>query len=129
MKYSKQRELVLNAVRQNYCHPTADFVYTYLRREHPNISLGTVYRNLNLLAECGLIHRVGMPGGSDRYDARMDEHYHMVCEKCGCVFDVELELLDGLDRRIEEDTGFCVKSHNLIISGICSCCRHDEIPE
>lgn len=126
MKYSKQRELVLNAVLDNRIHPTADFIYSLLREGHPNISLGTVYRNLNVLAEHGLIHRIPISGGCDRFDGRLDEHYHMICEHCGEVFDVELDGLRHLDREIENRTGFTVKGHELIISGVCTACKEKE---
>lgn len=126
MKYSRQRELVLETVRKYPVHPTADFVYTHLREEHPNISLGTVYRNLNLLAELGLIHKIAIPNGSDRFDFRTDEHYHMICNKCGQVFDAELSILRELDTQIEKATGFLVTGHDLIINGICSHCKEQQ---
>lgn len=123
MKYSKQRELVLNAIKEHPIHPTADFIYSYLRGENPNISLGTVYRNLNLLAEYGQIHKIAIPNGSDRFDFRMDEHSHIICEQCGEVSDVEMDGFHDLDEQIEQETGFCVTGHNLIINGICDKCK------
>lgn len=124
MKYSKQRELVLNTVIENPVHPTADFVYSHLRSANPNISLGTVYRNLNLLADHGLIHKIAIPNGSDRFDFRTDEHYHMICDCCGEVFDAELDSLKELDSEIEKSTGFVVRHHDLIINGLCNKCKH-----
>ena len=79
MNYSKQRELVFQTVLQNPIHPTADAVYEQVRRENPKISLGTVYRNLNFLSEMGMLRKISMPVGSDRFDGRLDEHYHMAC--------------------------------------------------
>ena len=78
MKYSKQRELIYEAVLQNPVHPTADNVYTLIREENPNVSLGTVYRNLNLLSDNGLLRKIAMPNAPDRFDGRIDEHYHMI---------------------------------------------------
>lgn len=127
MKYSRQRELVLNTVMQHPVHPTADYVYSCLKSENPNISLGTVYRNLNQLAEHGMIHRIAICGGCDRFDARIDEHYHMICECCGEAFDVGLNLLGELDRQIAQETGFVVKSHDLIIRGLCPNCKQQSI--
>ncbi|WP_312644211.1 transcriptional repressor [Hydrogenoanaerobacterium sp.] len=124
MKYSKQRELVLNTVMENPVHPTADFVYSHLRNANPNISLGTVYRNLNLLVEHGFIHKIAIPNGSDRFDFRLDEHYHMICNSCGEVFDVELNRLKELDTEIEKSTGFIVTGHDLIINGVCNNCKN-----
>lgn len=123
MKYSRQRELVFNAVMEHKLHPTADFVYSFLRRENPNLSLGTVYRNLSLLAENGQIRKISIPHGGDRFDSRMDEHYHMVCQSCGGVYDIELHSLHSLDERIEQDTGFTVTGHELIVNGICTHCK------
>ncbi|MEG0115900.1 MAG: transcriptional repressor [Hydrogenoanaerobacterium sp.] len=123
MKYSRPRELVMNAVVNNPVHPTADYVYSHLREENPNISLGTVYRNLNLLAEHGLIHKIPIPNGSDRFDFRIDEHYHIICEKCGAVLDVEISELSKLDKQIEQSTHFEVTGHSIIISGLCKNCQ------
>ena len=80
MNYSKQRELVLQAVLENPIHPTADGVYQQVRQQNPRISLGTVYRNLNFLAEMGMIRKISMPVGSDRFDGRLDQHDHMVVD-------------------------------------------------
>lgn len=123
MKYSRQRELVLAAVKSSMEHPTADMVYAALKADNPSLSLGTVYRNLNLLAQTGQIHKIGMPGGSDRFDGRTDEHYHMLCQKCGRVYDVQLDTLSELDGQIQSQTGFLVHSHDLIVRGVCQACQ------
>lgn len=123
MKYSKQRELVMNAVTQNPVHPTADFIYSQIRAESPTISLGTVYRNLNLLAEHGMIHKIPIPNGSDRFDFRTDEHYHIICDSCGAVLDVEISELTKLDKQIETSTEFSVTGHSIIINGLCKNCK------
>ncbi|WP_059003746.1 Fur family transcriptional regulator [Bittarella massiliensis (ex Durand et al. 2017)] len=123
MKYSRQRELVLAEVKSSREHPTADMVYAALKADNPSLSLGTVYRNLNLLAQMGQIHKIGMPGGSDRFDGRTDEHYHMLCQKCGRVYDVQLDTLSELDGQIQSQTGFLVHSHDLIVRGVCRACQ------
>ncbi len=123
MKYSKQRELILQAVTESPVHPTADTVYERVRQENSKISLGTVYRNLNFLSKMGMIKKVAMPTGSDRFDSRLDEHYHMICDACGRVFDVECGSLDGLDRQLLEDRGFQVRSRHLLLTGLCRECR------
>ena len=123
MKYSRQRELILNTVLEHNVHPTADYVYSFLRKDNPNLSLGTVYRNLSLLAENGTIRKISIPNGSDRFDGCMHEHYHMVCERCGGVYDIELDGLHSLDERIEQETGFVVTGHELIVNGICNHCK------
>ena len=130
MKYSKQREVILATVRQNAVHPTADMVYSMVKQAHPNISLATIYRNLNLLAQNGLLTKIKVANGSDRFDGRIDEHYHMLCQKCGQVFDadVKLDFLPQFDRDILSQTGFTVISHHLLAEGICKNCSilHQE---
>lgn len=128
MNYSKQRELVLRTVLENPIHPTAGAVYRQVRRQNPKISLGTVYRNLNFLAEMGLLKKISMPVGSDRFDGRLDEHYHMACTRCGQVFDVECGALQELDRRILELQGFQVQDRHLLLTGLCRECRQQEQP-
>lgn len=123
MKYSRQRELVLAEVKSSREHPTADMVYAALKADNPSLSLGTVYRNLNLLAQMGQIHKIGMPEGSDRFDGRTDEHYHMLCQKCGRVYDVQLDTLSELDGQIQSQTGFLMHSHDLIVRGVCRACQ------
>ncbi|ERJ00290.1 MULTISPECIES: Fur family transcriptional regulator [Eubacteriales] len=123
LKYSRQRELVLAEVKSSREHPTADMVYAALKADNPSLSLGTVYRNLNLLAQMGQIHKIGMPEGSDRFDGRTDEHYHMLCQKCGRVYDVQLDTLSELDGQIQSQTGFLVHSHDLIVRGVCRACQ------
>lgn len=123
MNYSKQRELILKTVVENPIHPTADAVYEQARRVNPRISLGTVYRNLNFLSEMGILRKISMPVGSDRFDGRLDEHYHMICTGCGQVFDVECAALEGLDRQLLESQGFWVQKRHLLLTGLCKRCR------
>lgn len=123
INYSRQRELVLQAVLEHPVHPTANTVYQLARRKDPKISLGTVYRNLNFLSEMGLLRKISMPVGSDRFDGRLDEHYHMACTCCGRVFDVECEALRGFDREILAGQGFEVREHHLLLTGVCRECR------
>ena len=90
LKYSKQRESIKNFLVTRYDHPTAETVYLNIRREFPNISLGTVYRNLNLLAEIGEIQKLSPGIGPDRFDGNPAPHYHFICRHCGCVMDLTL---------------------------------------
>ena len=90
MIYSKQRELILTAVRERADHPTAEEVYALLKPENPNLSLGTVYRNLNQLSGAGLLKKVTLSESADRFDGNVQEHYHMVCKRCGHVADIPL---------------------------------------
>lgn len=88
LKYSRQREAIKNYLAGRKDHPTADMVYTAIREVYPNISLGTVYRNLTLLAKQGEISKISCGENSDRFDIRTDPHYHFICETCGRVEDL-----------------------------------------
>ena len=94
LKYSKQRESIKNFLVTRYDHPTAETVYLNIRKEFPNISLGTVYRNLNLLAEIGEIQKLSPGIGPDRFDGNPAPHYHFICRHCGCVMDLTVSGLD-----------------------------------
>ena len=122
MKYSRQRELILEAVREDDLHPTADFIYQRLKKDHPNLSLGTVYRNLNLLSEIGTINKLHVPGMPDRFDGNITPHYHFYCKHCGRVFDVNIDFPQEIDREVERETGHHVDSHSVLFSGICKGC-------
>lgn len=123
MKYSKQRELIHNTLMDHQIHPTADTIYSIVREQNPTISLGTVYRNLNMLADNGRIMRISVPNGGDRFDGRCDEHYHIICEVCGELSDMEINFPEELDKEIRSKTEFQVTGHQLLISGICKKCQ------
>ena len=93
LKYSRQRESIKEFLRSRTDHPTADTVYENLRQIYPNISLGTVYRNLGVLEENGQLMRIPMDNGSDRFDPNVVPHYHFLCRKCGCLQDVPMTAL------------------------------------
>lgn len=126
MNYSKQREQILSVVKENLVHPDAKFVYSTVKEQNPSISLATVYRNLNLLAQMGLILKISMPNASDRYDGTIKEHYHIVCNECGKVEDVELGYFKHLDEEINRKASFQVTSHELIVRGICEECQKEK---
>lgn len=126
MKYSHQRELIYEHVKHHPVHPTADMVYSALRSEHPNLSLGTVYRNLNLLSEMGLLMKIHIADGSDRFDGRTDSHYHMVCEKCKRVFDIECEELEGNIRAAAARDGYTLTRLMLTLEGVCKECSAEN---
>ena len=125
MNYSKQRELALKVLQKNMCHPTADFVYEQMRKDLPNISLATVYRNLNQLAAQGEILRVPVPTGADHFDFNIKPHYHVRCTKCGGVFDVFMPPVTDLIDRVEDSSGVELHRYEILFEGICSACRKD----
>lgn len=123
-KYSKQREEVFNGIKSAKNHPTAEEIYMLLKENNPNISRGTVYRNLNLLVDKGLIKKISISGMSDRFDYICNPHSHAVCEQCGKVFDFNFELNEeALSKTIKEQTDLEIFSNELTIYGICSNCK------
>jgi len=118
-----QASLVLEAVNNLRSHATADEVYQEIAREHPHISRGTVYRNLNRLAQAGEIRKLEIPGGADRFDHLCHDHCHVRCEKCGRVFDVDMAFVSGLEKNIRDPHGFQFTGYDIIFRGICPACR------
>ncbi len=125
-RYSRQRELILNCVRSTTEHPTAEMVYQWLKPVSPNLSRGTVYRNLNLLAEEGLLER--MPFPVERYDARTEPHAHFRCQRCGQVSDLDFPYQPELDEAAARQCGGAVNNHSLLFYGVCAACA-DSAPE
>ncbi len=124
-RYSRQRELIYQAVRGSREHPTAEMVYQWLKPANPNLSLGTVYRNLNLLAEEGIIIR--MPFPVERYDADVRPHSHFRCRKCGRVLDLEGAYDPEIDAKASADAPeLQVENHELTFIGLCPDC---QVPE
>lgn len=97
LKYSRQREAIKASLMNRCDHPTADALYASIREEFPNISLGTVYRNLNLLVETGEIRKLSCGSGADHYDGDVSPHYHFVCRECGHVYDMDIQEMDELN--------------------------------
>ena len=118
-----QRSLVLETVQELRCHATADEIFETIVKKHPNISRGTVYRNLNLLSDMGEIHKIEMPSGADRFDHICREHYHAKCVKCGRVFDVEMEFMADIEKNIKDTRGFEITGHDIIFKGTCLDCK------
>ena len=96
LKYSRQRESIKEFLRSRTDHPTADTVYENLRQIYPNISLGTVYRNLSLLSDIGEIRKLTNFGSADRYDGRVAPHSHFMCTRCNRVIDMQSDSLNGI---------------------------------
>ncbi len=118
-----QRFLILEALEELNSHATADEIYNKIVKKYPNISRGTVYRNLNLLSNMGKIRKVEMPGGADRFEHQSHEHYHARCVKCGRVFDVEMDFIADLEKNIKDTHGFEITGHDLIFKGVCLECN------
>jgi Fur family peroxide stress response transcriptional regulator len=125
LKYSRQRESIKAYLAYTKEHPTADMVYMHIRDIYPNISLGTVYRNLNLLVDQGEIMRISHGDGSDRYDGNASPHYHFLCTECSCVQD--LEIASGALEHINIIAGSAfdgeIKGHSAFFYGKCFKCK------
>ena len=124
MRKTKQKEAILEVLRGTTSHPTADWVYSEVRKEIPDISLGTIYRNLRILCQMGEVLELVLCGSSSRFDARCDNHYHFRCEKCGRVFDIDEPVDKKIDGRIARKTGFEVMYHKLEFRGFCMDCQN-----
>ncbi len=124
MRKTRQKEAIMAVLRGTTSHPTADWVYDEVRKEIPNISLGTVYRNLRLLCQSGEISELDLCGNLSRFDARLDDHYHFRCEKCGRVFDIDELLTEDINDRVARKTGFAVECHKIEFRGICRECQN-----
>lgn len=118
-----QRDLVMRAVTELQNHPTAEEIYQTVVREHANISRGTVYRNLNLLADTQRILRIEVPNAADRFDFNTQGHYHLACTGCGRVFDVDMPYQEDLKSQIRDTHGFEIMDHTIIFRGVCPQCR------
>ncbi|MBQ0135451.1 MAG: transcriptional repressor [Oscillospiraceae bacterium] len=118
-----QKELILNAVKRLHSHATAEEVYAEIQKEYPSIGKATVYRNLKLLSEDGQIKRIEFPCESERFDDTCSDHYHIKCEKCGKIFDVDMDLVSGLTDKIKDKHGFTFNSYQIVFKGICPNCQ------
>ena len=120
---TKQREAILKILRNTRSHPTADQIYDTVRQQIPNISKGTVYRNLQVLREDGAISELNLNGTLSRYEEKQDKHYHFRCEKCGRVFDLDEPVNTEIDKRVSARTGFKVSYHQTEFRGLCKDCQ------
>lgn len=119
---TRQRQLVLEAVRARHDHPSADQIYQDVRAIDEKISRGTVYRNLNFLVESGEILHVKV-ANAERFEHGLDLHHHLLCTKCGNVRDVSLTYHRELDKKLEEETGYKIERHQTVFEGTCPHCQ------
>ena len=121
-----QCTLVLETVNKLPGHVTADEIYEAIAKEHPTISRATVYRNLNRLSQTGKIRRIEIPGGADRFERWCHPHYHIKCEVCGRIFDVDMEFVTGLEKGIKNTQGFEFSGYDILFYGTCPDCRKEQ---
>lgn len=127
IKKSRQREALLRILRSTDAHPNADAIYEEVRKEIPKISLGTVYRNLNLLLSTGEILRLDVGDGCDHFDGRATPHYHLKCDQCGRILDLRMPYRYPLDREAELEDGAVIRMHDLVFYGCCGECKKNNI--
>ena len=123
IRMTRQRQVILNELLKSEAHPAADEIYKAVRRKLPHISLGTVYRNLEILSQAGMIGKLDTGSPERRFDGRMDRHYHIRCQQCGRVEDVPLKPLSQIEARLEKQIDYDVSGHNLEFCGICPECK------
>jgi Fur family peroxide stress response transcriptional regulator len=121
-RYSKQRERILEILKSTDRHPTADWIYEILKKEFPNLSLGTVYRNLNILFDMGSIDRIDFGSTFDRFEAKIEKHYHLICECCGSITDIKIPKELKVEEIIKNKVNFKIKTHKVQIYGLCENC-------
>lgn len=122
VKYSRQRQVIHNFLMTRKDHPTADVVYQNVRQEDPHISLGTVYRNLTLLADRGEILRLHVGDGVDHFDADTSPHSHFICSCCGCVTDFSIDCLEDMLSQAKQIFDGKIESLDTCFHGVCANC-------
>lgn len=124
-KHSKKRDAILDCIRGTKCHPTAEWVYSQLKPNIPDLSLGTVYRNLAMFKAEGEIQSIGVVGGQERFDGETRPHTHFVCTQCSEVYDLEgVALPANVLTEAAKDLGGDIESYQLQFTGRCAgCCE------
>ena len=127
-KHFRKRDAILNCLRQTTVHPSAEWVYAKLKPEIPDLSLGTVYRNLALFKQQGLITSLGTVNGVERFDGNIDPHVHFICTTCHSITDLpQIAVPEQLRSTVEQATGGTVGECQLSFTGTCqNCCQKEK---
>lgn len=126
LKYSRQRESIKEFLASRCDHPTADVIYENIRMENPHISLGTVYRNLALLSDLGMIRKITTGDGKDHFDGNIKPHHHFTCNKCHCIIDLDMENIDHIMASAKKNFDGEIGGYITIFNGICKDCLASE---
>lgn len=126
IRLTTQRQIILEELAKVKSHPTASEVYDMVRKRLPRIGLGTVYRNLELMAENGMIIKLEVGGTQKRFDATTDAHYHIRCSCCGKVEDMDIQVIDSLVGAAAESSSYQILGHHIEYTGICPECQERE---
>ncbi len=127
MRNTVQRDTVLSVVLASSDHPSAEMIYNRCRATLPDISLGTVYRNLKLLVDMGKIREISILNAGDRYDKTLGTHAHFHCVRCGKVVDVMDLNLNGIEKEIEAKNDFDIDDTDVLFTGVCKECKNECI--
>ncbi len=122
MRLTTQRQIILEELGKVTSHPTANEVYDMVRKRLPRIGLGTVYRNLELLADSGVILKLEVGGTQKRFDATVEPHYHIRCTRCGKVDDIEIPVQGHINDAAQKASNYQILGHHIEFSGICGAC-------
>lgn len=125
-KHSRQRDSIKQLLMNRTDHPTADTIYTCVRKEYPNISLGTVYRNLTLLTELGEISKISTGDGADHFDANTQRHHHFICTRCQAIHDLQMENIDSVMEVASRHCPGQIDTYRINFYGICEDCQTRE---
>lgn len=125
-KRSKQRDAIIDVLKNTKVHPTADWVYSEVRKSIPNISLGTVYRNLSKLSTEKTIVKLGIGTSVEHFDGNPDPHYHVMCTECGSISDIEAQPLRELNSWAENLFNGKIYKHSAVFFGICAECNKNK---
>lgn len=123
MRQTKQRKLILEELSKVNSHPTAAEVYNLVHKRLPKIGLGTVYRNLEIMAQTGIIKKINVAGRQKRFDAITSPHYHVRCTSCGKVDDINMEVDFSLENNAVQKSDYTITGHHVEFEGICRECR------
>ena len=126
LRMTQQRRVILEELRKENIHPTADQLYEMVRKRLPRISLGTVYRNLEILTSLGEIQTLEVSGSQKRYDGIPNKHYHIRCVHCDRVDDAPIAPLNRLEDELYGATVYTIMGHRLEFLGLCPACSQDE---
>ena len=126
MKYSKQREEILKVVLNSSDHPNVNTIYERVRLVIPNISLGTVYRNLNTLYKNKLIRKINNPNGGDHYDKTLVDHAHIYCVNCNNMYDLGNYIMNEVNKLVETNNECKILRSEIIFTGLCKKCNKGD---
>lgn len=128
VRMTPQRHAILNYLLSTMSHPTADEIYKALELSFPNMSVATVYNNLRVFKDAGLVKELTYGDSSSRFDANMEDHYHIICRDCGKITDFEYPMLTEVEKKAAEKTGYLVETHRMEVYGVCPDCRMKSEP-